>query len=103
MTDMSRPPQNGVKRKKLTLDPRLDKDIIKEKITRTILEQVTGAIHDEVYAEVDADYERLLAGASVTTHIPVLVEGEVRAEQRRRYRDHWDDATQPTRVLDDST
>ena len=88
MTDMNRPPINCVKSKKLTLDPKLDKEIFKEKITQTILDQVSGALHDEVYAEVDADYERLLANASVTTHIPVLVEGEVRAEQRRRYRRH---------------
>ncbi|MEN8167290.1 MAG: hypothetical protein ABFR65_07410 [Pseudomonadota bacterium] len=78
---------NGSKNNKLVLDPRQDKEMFKEKITRTILEQVSGAQREEVYREVDEDYERLLDGASVTMHIPVLVEGEVRAQERRkRYR-----------------
>ena len=76
------------KNRKLTLDPRLDKEIFKEKITSTILDQVEGASREEVYREVDQDYERLLTGASVTMHIPVLVEGEVRAEERRKLRNH---------------
>ena len=87
MTDMNRPPLNK-SNSKLTLDPRLDKELFKEKITRTVLEQVNGALRDDVYAQVDADYERLLKGASITTHIPVLVEGEVRAEARRKTSKH---------------
>jgi hypothetical protein len=71
-------------RRGFNLDPRTDKQIIKEKITHSILDQVAGASREEVYRAVDADYERLLLGASVVIHIPVLVEGEVRAGQRRK-------------------
>ena len=42
--------------RKLSLDTRLDKEIFKEKITSTILDQVEGAIREEVYREVDQDY-----------------------------------------------
>jgi hypothetical protein len=79
-------PQAG-QQEKLILDAKMDKDLFKEKITRTILDQVTGSIREEVFRAVDEDYERLLATAKVTQHIPVLVEGQVRAEERKkRYR-----------------
>jgi hypothetical protein len=85
MTNMRRVTISGI-HNKFSLDPILDKDVFKEKITRSILEQVSGSMKEEVFAEVDADYERLLASATILTHIPVLVEGEVRAIQRRKYR-----------------
>ena len=72
------------KRKNLGLDPELDKEVYKERITRSILEQVAGADREEVYRKVSEDYERLLHCASIKMHIPVLVEGEVRAEERRK-------------------
>jgi hypothetical protein len=81
MNSLAKPLQRG-----FNLDPRTDKQIFKEKITRSILDQVVGAGREEVYRAVDADYERLLLGATVTMHIPVLVEGEVRARQRSRRR-----------------
>ncbi|MGD8587540.1 MAG: hypothetical protein PVG22_01780 [Chromatiales bacterium] len=71
---------------KLALDPKLDKEMFKKKITRTILDQVKGATVDEVFQLVDEGYERLLKQATITMHIPVLVEGLVRAEERRRFR-----------------
>jgi hypothetical protein len=73
---------------KLALDPKLDKEAYKQKITRTIIDQVKEAPADEVYHMVDLDYERLLKQASITTHIPVLVEGQVRAQERKKYRGH---------------
>jgi len=87
MVSESRTPQ-GTAKNKLALDPKLDKEAYKQKITRTILEQVKGALPDEVYQLVDEGYERLLKQASVTTHIPVLVEGLVRAEERKKFRAH---------------
>jgi hypothetical protein len=74
----------GTAKNRLDLDPVLDKDTIKEKITQRIMEQVDGVSREDVYLEVSRDYDRLLQGATVTTHIPVLVEGEVRAEERRK-------------------
>lgn len=74
----------GVIGSKLTLDPRLDKDAFKQKITRSILDQVAGSNREEVYQEVHEGYERLLSEATITMHIPVLVEGEVRAQERRK-------------------
>lgn len=85
MTTMRRATISGI-HNKFSLDPKLDKEVFKEKITRSILEQVPGSLKEEVVAEVDADYEKLLANATILTHIPVLVEGEVRAIQRRKYR-----------------
>ena len=73
---------------KLALDPKLDKETYKQKITRSIVEQVKGAPPEEVYHLVDEGYERLLKQASITMHIPVLVEGLVRAEERKKFRDH---------------
>jgi hypothetical protein len=73
---------------KLALDPTLDKEAYKQKITRSILDQVKGASMEEVYQLVDEGYERLLKQASITIHIPVLVEGLVRAEERKRFRAH---------------
>jgi hypothetical protein len=73
---------------RLALDPKLDKEAYKQKITRTILDQVKGSSVEEVYRLVDEGYERLLKHASITMHIPVLVEGLVRAEERKRFREH---------------
>ena len=87
MVSELRPSQVAIKNK-LALDPKLDKEEYKQKITCTILEQVKGALPDEVYHLVDEGYERLLKQASVTMHIPVLVEGLVRAEERKKFRDH---------------
>jgi hypothetical protein len=78
----------GESNNKLALDPKLDKEAYKKKITRTILDQVKGASGEEVYRLVDEGYERLLKQATITMHIPVLVEGLVRAEERKRFRNH---------------
>ena len=74
------------RKNKLALDPKLDKETYKLKITHTILDQVKGASVEEVYQLVDEGYERLLQQATITMHIPVLVEGLVRAEERKRFR-----------------
>jgi hypothetical protein len=87
MVSENRTMQGGLK-KKMALDPKLDKEVLKMKIASTVLEQVKGAHPEEVYQLVDEGYERLLQGASVTMHIPVLVEGLVRAEERKKYRSH---------------
>lgn len=87
MVSENRTMQDGLK-KKMALDPKLDKEVLKMKIASTVLEQVKGAHPEEVYQQVDEGYERLLQGASVTMHIPVLVEGLVRAEERKKYRSH---------------
>lgn len=79
--------QAGTKQR-IALDPTLDKEVLKQKIARSILDQVKGSLLEEVYRLVNEDYERLLKGASVTMHIPVLVEGLVRSEERRRIRSH---------------
>jgi hypothetical protein len=78
----------GAIKNRLALDPRLDKEAYKRKITLSIVEQVKGALPDEVYQLVDEGYERLLRQASITMHIPVLVEGLVRAEERKKSRHH---------------
>jgi hypothetical protein len=78
----------GVIGSKLALDPKQDKEFFKEKITRSILDQVAGATREDVYQEVHEGYERLLERATITMHIPVLVEGEVRAQERKKYRQH---------------
>jgi len=71
----------GLKRE---MDPAKDAELYKEKITQSILDQVVGANREEVFREVSREYDRLLASAHISTHIPVLVEGGVRAEERRK-------------------
>ncbi|MBV2089448.1 MAG: hypothetical protein KUF72_01015 [Candidatus Thiodiazotropha sp. (ex Ctena orbiculata)] len=76
--------ESNTKPNKLDSDPQMDKDIIKQKITRSIQQQVPGSNQEDIFHSVDQYYERLLSTATVFQHIPVLVEGEVRAEVRHK-------------------
>jgi len=66
-------------------------DILKHR-KRYIL-QISGAIasrfphvsREEIVASVEQKYEGLLSTAKVYTHIPSLIEGQVRSEFRRKY------------------
>jgi hypothetical protein len=57
-----------------------NKQQIKASITDAIANQLTGADRAEIARRVEAQYERLLAGASVLTMIPSLTAGYVRRE-----------------------
>jgi hypothetical protein len=65
-----------------TLDPAnpLSKKQIKVSITDAIAKEVVGSNRDEVAQRVEEEYERLLIGAIVLTHIPSLTAGLVRRE-----------------------
>ena len=60
-------------------DP-LSKVKIKASITDAIFKEVLGCDRDEVALRVEKEYERLLIGAMVFTHIPSLTAGLVRRE-----------------------
>jgi hypothetical protein len=57
-----------------------NKQQIKASITDAIANQLSGCDREEVARRVEAQYERLLAGASVLTMIPSLTAGCVRRE-----------------------
>jgi hypothetical protein len=57
-----------------------NKQQIKASITEAIAKQLIGSDRDEIARRVEAQYERLLAGASVHTMIPSLTAGYVRRE-----------------------
>jgi hypothetical protein len=63
-----------------TLDPGnpLNKKQIKASITDAIAKQVGGSNRDEIAQMVEEEYERLLLGAFIPTHIPSLTAGSVR-------------------------
>jgi hypothetical protein len=64
------------------LDPAnpLNKKTIKASIADAITKEVVGSNRDEVAQRVDEEYERLLIGALVSTHVPALTAGLVRRE-----------------------
>ena len=57
-----------------------NKQKIKASITEAIANQLSGSDREEIARRVEAQYERLLAGASVLTMIPSLTAGNVRRE-----------------------
>jgi hypothetical protein len=57
-----------------------NKQRIKTSITDAIAKQMIGSDREEIARRVEAQYERLLAGASVVTMIPSLTAGYVRRE-----------------------
>ena len=57
-----------------------NKQQIKASITDAIANQLAGADREEIARRVEAQYERLLAGATVLTMIPSLTAGYVRRE-----------------------
>jgi hypothetical protein len=65
-----------------TLDPSdpLKKKQIKASITDAIAKEVVGSNRDEIAQKVEDEYERLLIGAVIFTHIPSLTAGSVRRE-----------------------
>jgi hypothetical protein len=77
---------NSHKRGKLDLDPIADAEVYKVRITQSIMDQVAGANRESVSRSVSDKYDQLVANATVTSHIPVLVEGEIRAEERIKAR-----------------
>ena len=60
-------------------DP-VNKQHIKASITDAIAKAVIGSDREEIARRVEAQYERLLAGAAVVTMIPSLTAGNVRRE-----------------------
>jgi hypothetical protein len=67
-----------------TLDPRnpVDKGRIKAQIVDSIAREFTSADRGEIVRQVEAEYERLLIGASIVAHIPSLTTGLVRRSTR---------------------
>jgi hypothetical protein len=65
-----------------TLDPSdpLEKKQIKASITEAIAKEVAGSNCNEIAQKVEDEYERLLIGAVIFTHIPSLTAGSVRRE-----------------------
>jgi hypothetical protein len=65
-----------------TLDPSdpLKKKQIKASITDAIAKEVVGSNRNEIAQKVEDEYERLLIGAVIFTHIPSLTAGSVRRE-----------------------
>ena len=65
-----------------TLDPSdpLKKKQIKASITDAIAKEVVGSNRNEIAQKVEDEYERLLIGAAIFTHIPSLTAGSVRRE-----------------------
>jgi hypothetical protein len=62
------------------LDPQnpLHQKQIKASIVDAIAKEVIGSSRDEIAQKVEAEYERLLIGASIFAHIPSLTAGLVR-------------------------
>ena len=66
-------------------------DILKQKkrymlqISESIASRFPQVSRAEIDDRVEQRYEGLLATAKVYTHIPSLIEGQVRSEFRRRY------------------
>jgi hypothetical protein len=65
-------------------DPRdpATKARIKSSIAAAIVSEVGGSTLPDVIERVEKEYERLLVGASVFTHIPALTGGRVRHSLR---------------------
>ena len=65
-----------------TLDPGdpVNKSRIKASITDAIAKEVVGSNRDRIVQRVEEEYERLLVGAIIVTHIPSLTAGLVRRE-----------------------
>jgi hypothetical protein len=61
-------------------DPRdpIAKARIKASIAAAIVDEVGGSSLADVVERVEKEYERLLVGASILTHIPALTGGRVR-------------------------
>ncbi len=64
------------------LDPKnpLHKQQIKASIVDAIANEYADADRGEIVRDVEAEYERLLAGAQIVTHIPSLTAGTVRRQ-----------------------
>jgi hypothetical protein len=64
------------------LDPSdpLKKNQIKASITDAIAKEAVGSNRNEIAQKVEDEYERLLIGAVIFTHIPSLTAGSVRRE-----------------------
>ncbi len=62
------------------LDPKnpLHKSQIKAQITATLAGEFSSADRDRIAREVEREYERLLVGARIFSHIPSLTAGSVR-------------------------
>jgi hypothetical protein len=67
-----------------TLDPRdpVSKKQIKGSIADAIAREIDGSSRSDIVERVDKEYERLLAGAVVFSHIPSLTAGLVRRAER---------------------
>lgn len=65
-----------------TLDPGdpVNKKQIKASIADAIAKEVVGSNRDRIAQRVEEEYERLLVGAIIVTHIPSLTAGLVRRE-----------------------
>jgi len=61
-------------KKKLFLDPEIDKIEVEKNIIKRIEEQLPDCDHDEVVHAVEVEYEELLATARLKAHLPCLVE-----------------------------
>ena len=68
-----------------SLDPRnpADKGRMKASIVDSIAMDVAGADRQLIAERVDVEFERLLGGAAVVTHVASLTAGNVRRELRR--------------------
>jgi hypothetical protein len=66
------------------LGPRnaIDKKHIKSSITDAIATEVVGSSRADIARKVEVEYERLLDGALIATHIPSLTAGLVRRAMR---------------------
>ncbi len=69
-------------KKKLFLDPEIDKVEVEKHIIKRIEELMPDSDHEEVVRAVEVEYEELLANAKVKIHLPTLVEKLAREDVR---------------------